>query len=92
MTDGYGDFKSRSRELQLPADPGTTRYPGSRNLKTADDAFQKTPLGAPPANCDVRSVYDARPVNGLDFNIAVQVIESIGPIFNFDFQIGRAHV
>lgn len=91
MTD-FTDFKSRQRNTQLPADPGKTYYVGSENIKRADEALDRTPLGSPPANCDVRSVYDARPINAYDPHIVVESAESVGPTFDLEFQSREGYV
>lgn len=91
----FQDFKSLQRNQQLPADPGTTRYPGASNLQNAEKQYQQTPLGAPPADCDVRSIYDSRPVNGFDFNIAVSVDnaeETPDDTFNLEFVVDEGYV
>lgn len=64
------DFKSRQRNEQLPADPGGVRFPGSQSMAASDAAFAQTPNGPPLGCVDVRSVYDVRPINAFDFNIA----------------------
>ena len=70
----FGDFKSQQRKDQLPADPGTTRFPGSRTLADAGREFDATPNGPLLGCVDVRSVYDARPINAFDFNIFSQFL------------------
>lgn len=89
---GRGDeFQARNR--QLPADLDQTRLFGRSEQSRVDLA--KTPLGTPPADCDVRSVYDARPVNGFDFNIAVSIEnaqETPQSVFNFEFVVDESYV
>lgn len=42
---------------------------GEPDLQRARDEFERSPIGAPPIDYDVRSIFDSRPVNGFDFNI-----------------------
>lgn len=47
-------------------------------------ALPNIPLGEPPTDVDVRSVYDARPIQGFDFNIPILSTEiNIGPESGF---------
>jgi hypothetical protein len=55
------------REQQLPADIGNQ----SPDMRDMEGALARAPIGEPPADFDVRSVYDSRPVQGYDFNITV---------------------
>lgn len=62
-----GDFEARQR--QLPADKKVRQAKGYAREKARLDQ-ENTPLGSPPKPVDVRSVYDTRPINAFDFNIA----------------------
>lgn len=88
------DFKSRQRNSQLPADPGKTIYVGAQNLKSASEAFDRTPIGTPPANCDVRSVYDSRPINAYDGNVITSdtVVAKATPVFDCEFTVREGYV
>lgn len=58
------------REQPLPA--SIARTPGDQvNAGNASRAARVTPLGEPEIAFDVRSVFDSRPINAFDFNIAV---------------------
>lgn len=57
-----------SRDPQLPAQ-GDIGASDMRQASDSRDAQQLAPLGSPPADYDVRSVYDSRPVSGGDFNV-----------------------
>lgn len=60
------EFEARQR--QLPAT--NKRNLGGRSLGKSREDLSRTPLGSPPVDYDVRSVYDVRPVAAFDFNIA----------------------
>lgn len=62
-----GDEWINQRERQFPAD--LTPLPTDmRNAGAAEQAFNAAPIGEPPADFSVRSIYDSRPVQGFDFN------------------------
>lgn len=63
------EFEGRNR--QRPADLDQSRLYQRSN--TSREEMQRTPLGTPPDCYDVRSVYDTRPLNAYDFNIAGSV-------------------
>jgi hypothetical protein len=54
------------------ADPDAADYAGSDLVQDAPSiyAMERTPLGEPPVDFDVRCVYDSRPVNAYDFNLS----------------------
>lgn len=56
------------REHQLPPDTRTLTADMSRAELHADNAA-RTPLGEPTLDFNVRSIFDSRPVNTIDFNI-----------------------
>lgn len=61
------------REAQNRQLPATVKVNlGGKTLATARADLARTPLGAPPVDYDVRSVYDVRPVGAFDFNICEQ--------------------
>lgn len=60
-----GEFEARNR--QLPADLNQTIAFAVSAKSRAD--FDVTPVGTPPICYDVRSVFDARPINTYDFKI-----------------------
>ena len=64
----YQNAEFEAGQEQAPPDVGSG---ATDNASQAQDAFAATPLGAPPAGYDVRSVYDSRPVNAYDFNISL---------------------
>lgn len=66
----------RSRWPQLPATPDAGI--AERQMGTRQQAFEGAPIGEPPVDADVRSVYDVRPINGYDVNLALE-----SPSFNF---------
>lgn len=77
------------RERQAPADT-RTRQPDVRN----PDILQ-VPLGEPAIDFDVRSVYDARPINAYDFNIipaSVAIGSSTSYTISFQVKQGRTAV
>jgi hypothetical protein len=49
------------------------------------------PAGEPPADYDVRSVYDSRPVQGFDFNITAETGETSSP-FVVEWQVPEGFV
>lgn len=53
---------------QFPPSRQTTDYAGEGTLAAQ---LPKTPLGEPATDVDVRSVYDARPIQGFDFNFLI---------------------
>lgn len=53
------------RDPQLPADP---RYTDAAREGHLTGQMITTPPGEPPIDYDVRSVFDSRPINGIDFN------------------------
>lgn len=60
------------RERQLGPDTRSLT-PDATIAGRQADAAQVAPLGSPPLDYLVRSVYDSRPVNGQDFNICSSV-------------------
>lgn len=63
-------LRSDEREAvnrQLPAT--VKRNLGGKTLARSRRDLARTPLGSPPVDYDVRSVYDVRPVAAFDFNI-----------------------
>jgi hypothetical protein len=68
------EFEARQR--QLPA--SLKLNIGGKSLKRSRDDLARTPLGSPPVDYDVRSVYDVRPVGAFDFNIAASDVLGAG--------------
>lgn len=63
------------RESQLP--PDVNLVPDdTRQLGNAMAAFDRAPLGEPPIDFTVRSVFDSRPIQGYDFNVTSSTIVS----------------
>lgn len=59
------------REAQNRQLPATVKLNiGGKSLKGSRDDLSRTPLGSPPVDYDVRSIFDVRPVGGFDFNIS----------------------
>jgi hypothetical protein len=82
-----------SREHQAGPDIGTASDVAAQAGKVASMAA--TPPGEPPVDYDVRSVYDARPVNARDFNISGTVLGTVSgsgaivfPVLNFNTPLG----
>lgn len=75
-----------TREHQLPA--SDVPLPGAAVSETTTQE-QHTPIGPTPLQYDVRSTYDARPINGYDFNIAVTTNEGspFGAITRLTFSV-----
>jgi hypothetical protein len=65
-----------AQNRQLPAT--VKRNLGGKTLATARADLARTPLGSPPVDYDVRSVYDVRPVAAFDFNV-ISSQSSSGP-------------
>lgn len=74
-------LRSDEREAvnrQLPA--SKKRNLGGKSLMVSREDLARTPLGAPPVDYDVRSVYDVRPIAAFDFNICNQkTFDSLTP-------------
>lgn len=69
------EFEARQR--QLPAK--NKRNIGGKSIAGSREDLTRTPLGSPPVDYDVRSVFDVRPVGAFDFNIeANTALDSIG--------------
>lgn len=75
---------------------GDTQIPASQEKRGSDlgKAAQKTqsmedaPLGEPPLDYNVRSVYDSRPVNGIDFNMsAIGALGGTAKSFSVSFTV-----
>jgi hypothetical protein len=65
------------RDPQWPASRITTNYKGEGQLH---EQMARAPLGEPGVDVDVRSVYDARPIQAFDFNIVITgTIANTGP-------------
>ncbi len=50
-------------------------------------AMQQAPLTEPPSDFNVRSVFDARPVNGYDFNYSAAFTETGGELWQAQFNV-----
>lgn len=59
-----GEFTDRD-----PQWPATREYLNPGAEQRAEAALPNTPLGEPPIDVDVRSVYDVRPIQAFDVNI-----------------------
>ncbi len=64
------EFKSDEQHSQLTANTHSIASDIAIATDSGDQA-DVAPLGTPPKGYDVRAVYDSRPVQGYDFNIAV---------------------
>lgn len=73
---GEPDFIER-REDQLP--PSNENAGEMSQDAKATAGMRAAPAGDPPADYDVRSVYDSRPVQGFDFNITAETGETSSP-------------
>jgi hypothetical protein len=81
------------REHQLPADPYQPAAPDMVIGSAAREDMESTPLGAPVAECSVRSVYDSRPVHGYDFNVpCAEVVSCTGELAACEFQVPQGYV
>lgn len=63
------------RDPQYPASRITTNYRGEGKLQSD---MQAAPLGEPPVDVDVRSVYDVRPIQAFDFNVTISGVITSG--------------
>jgi len=73
------------RDVPLDAD---TRF-----VAPGGESHEGLPLGTPPVDYDVRSVYDVRPIGAYDFNILTQVAVGSGATaFIADFQVPSGFV
>lgn len=76
-----GEFEGRHRQL-----PATHRRPIGAIYQRSREDLKLTPLGAPPTDVDVRSVYDVRPINAWDFNIVASA-EAVGGAGEVSFSV-----
>lgn len=75
---GNKEFWREHGDTQLPAEPRSVGASDMRQASAARTAMAGAPLGSPPTDYDVRSVYDSRPVSAFDFNIVVSMAVSGG--------------
>lgn len=68
------------RDPQYPATREQTNYAGEGKLA---DMQSSTPLGEPPVDVDIRSVYDVRPIQAFDFNTTVIATSGGGSASSF---------
>jgi hypothetical protein len=74
-----------ARDIPLDAD---TRF-----VAPGGESIEGLPLGTPPVDYDVRSVYDVRPIGAYDFNILVSVaVGSTATSFVADFAVPSGFV
>lgn len=83
------EWSSERGDVQAPPDSSGINAGDLSNADTAVAEMQRTPLGEPKTEYDVRSIYDSRPVNAYDFNFS-QVVNStfgtLGTSFLITFQ------
>lgn len=93
-----GEFLDEQQDAQLPAN---TKSIASDIAQASDsrDTLGNAPLGSPLAEFDVRSVYDARPVNSYDFNIVISNQDTCSGVgiwtggqFDFGFIVPSGYV
>jgi hypothetical protein len=60
-----------------PQFPATREYNNSASEATSEQALPNTPLGEPPVDVDVRSVYDVRPIGAFDVNLPLTSADSL---------------
>src|SRR5271154_6175872 len=68
--------------------------PGADLLQdsASEVAVLATPLGEPPTDFSVRSVYDSRPINGYDFNFSANTIQPLGGgVVTFNFNVPQGY-
>lgn len=77
------------REHQIPnADPVA---PGQQ-AAAAQTALAQTPSGPVPLAFDVRAIYDSRPINAYDFNIAVSTSGEVANPITMSFTVPNGYV
>lgn len=79
------------RETQRPPEDSPGNVAQGPSTAAAQTDLGNTPLGAPPACYDVRSVYDSRPVNGYDFTITVTDVGDEAT-FPLEFTVRQGYV
>jgi hypothetical protein len=74
----WNDEYSASREdYQEPPDMRDNASGDmGRSQQESVDEMQRTPLGEPRVEFDVRCVYDSRPLNGGDFNLSITAVDT----------------
>lgn len=92
MTDKIQGGEFTDREVQRPPEDTAGGIAQAPATARAQSDLADTPLGAPPADYDVRSVYDSRPVNGYDFNITVTAAAEGGNTFTLEFTVRQGFV
>lgn len=81
-----------SRDPQLPSQ-GPVPSADMRQGQRARVAQAAAPLGTPPADYTVRSVYDSRPISGQDFNIVLDLVQpETDPTGSYAFSVPQGYV
>jgi len=79
------------REQQFPADRSKT--PGDiANAGRLTAQMIAAPPGEPPIDYDVRCVYDSRPINGYDFNVASFAAIGSTNSWSVNFEVPKGYV
>lgn len=87
---GNDEFAQQHGDHQIAADPGDASADMAGVNRAVQD-MNAAPLGEPESDYDVRSVYDSRPVNAFDFNLAGTATDGSGVGWSITFQVPNGY-